>query len=161
MKQLLAISIVGLMFVGCSESDKNQADNSSKPETLTEEYDEAEMDAAIGTARNRVDEFLKVLAEKGADSFSVKAPIQDGDKGEHFWIVNVSYKDGVFSGEIGNEPGIVKNVKAGQAWEIKKEEISDWMYTKAGLIHGGFTIDPLLGSFPKDKADALRSKLVR
>ncbi|MES2467506.1 MAG: DUF2314 domain-containing protein [Verrucomicrobiota bacterium] len=161
MKHQFAICLAAFMIAGCSGRDKNQADNSPKPETLIEEYDEAAMDAAIGTARNRVDDFLKILAENGADSFSVKAAIQDGDETEHFWIVNVSYAEGVFSGEIGNDPGIVKNVKAGQAWKVKKDEISDWMYTKGDLIHGGFTIDPLLGSFPKDKADALRSKLVR
>jgi uncharacterized protein YegJ (DUF2314 family) len=161
MKYLLTTCIAALMIVGCTKSDKTQAADPSTPETLTETYDEDAMDAAIATARSRVDEFLKVLEDKGADSFSVKAPVQDGDETEHFWVVNVSYADGVFSGEIGNDPGIVKNVKAGQTWQIKKDEISDWMYTKGDLIHGGFTIDPLLGSFPKDKADALRSKLVR
>ncbi len=161
MKLLLTICILTFITIGCSKSDKNKAENSAMPETLTKEFDEAAMDAAIATARSRVDEFLKVFEEKGADSFSVKAPIQDGDETEHFWIVNISYADGEFSGEIGNDPGIVKNVKAGQKWQIKKSEISDWMYTKGEMIHGGFTIDPLLGSFPKDQADALRSKLVR
>lgn len=161
MKHLLTICAAALISVGCSKHDDKHADNSPKPETLTKEFDEAEMNAAIATAKSRVDEFLKILGEDGADSFSIKAPIQEGDETEHFWIVNVSYKDGVFSGEIGNDPGFVKNVKAGQTWEVKKEDISDWMYTKGDRIHGGFTIDPLLGSFPKDKADVLRSKLVR
>lgn len=161
MKHLLTACIAVLMIVGCSKGEKYQTAGSSKPETLTSDYEKAEMDAAIGTARDRVDEFLMVLAENGADSFSVKAPIRDGDETEHFWIVDVSYADGVFSGEIGNDPGVVTNVKAGQAWQIKKDEISDWMYTRGDMIHGGFTIDPLLGSFPEDKADALRSKLVR
>lgn len=161
MKIFLTTCIAFLMIVGCSKSNKNQAASESMPETLTNEYDETAMDAAIVTARSRIDEFLKVLGDKGADSFSVKAPVHDGDEIEHFWIVDVSYADGVFSGEIGNDPGIVKNVKAGQAWQIKKDEISDWMYIKGDLIHGGFTIDPLLESMPKDKAHALRSKLVR
>lgn len=161
MKRLFTLFAVILMSVGCSKNHKEQADDSAKPETLTEEYDESEMDAAIATARSRVDEFLKVLGEGGADSFSVKAPIKDGEMTEHFWIVDVSYEDGVFSGEIGNDPGVVQNVKMGQKWEIKKDEISDWMYTKGELIHGGFTIDPLLGSFPEDQAAALRAKLVR
>ncbi len=91
----------------------------------------------------------------------MKAPIHDGDQTEHFWIVNVTYENETFSGRIGNDPGIVKNVKTGQAWKIKKDEISDWMYTKGDRIHGGFTIDPLLDSYPKEEADALRSKLVR
>jgi uncharacterized protein YegJ (DUF2314 family) len=161
MKHLLIICIAVFQLLGCSESEKGQADATPMPETMTKEYDESAMVAAIGTARSRVDEFLKVLEENGADSFSVKAPIEDGDETEHFWIVDVTYADGIFSGEIGNEPGVVKNVEIGQTWEIAKDEISDWMYTKGDMIHGGFTIDPLLESFPKEKADALRSKLVR
>lgn len=161
MKRMMGICMAAVMMLGCSKKVTVEAANPPKPDTLTSSYDEAAMDKAIATARGRVDEFLKVLEEKGADSFSVKAPIRDGDETEHFWIVDVSYKNGVFSGEIGNDPGIVRNVKLGQTWEIKKEEISDWMYTKGDLIHGGFTIDPLLGSFPKEEADALRSKLVR
>lgn len=158
---LASLLSAALMLAGCSESGRKPADDSSTPETLTDAYDDAAMDAAIATARSRVDEFLKVLEENGADSFSVKAPVQDGDATEHFWIVNVSYADGVFSGEIGNDPGIVSNVRLGQAWNIGKNEISDWMYTRGDRIHGGFTIDPLLDSFPKEKADALRAQLVR
>lgn len=96
-----------------------------------------------------------------ADSFSVKAPIADENGTEYFWITDVSFDDGKFKGVIGNDPGIVKNVKFGQEWEVEEDEISDWMFTRGDLIHGGFTIDPLLGSYPKEEADALRAKLVR
>lgn len=161
MKRLFTILAAIWMIAGCSEKSGNQSDNRPKPETLAEDFDEAEMDAAIATARSRVDEFIKILGENAADSFSVKAPITDENGTEHFWIVDVSYADGMFSGEIGNDPGVVRNVKLGQAWRIAKDEISDWMYTREDRIHGGFTIDPLLGSFPKDEADAMRAKLVR
>jgi uncharacterized protein YegJ (DUF2314 family) len=153
MKPVLALLVAVVLFAGCSKP--------KMPETLVSEFDEAAMDAAIATAQRRVDEFLSVLQAGGADSYSVKAPVKDGENTEHFWVVNVTYRDGVFSGEIGNEPGIVKNVTLGQTWEIKKEDISDWMYVKAGRIHGGFTIDPLLPTFPKEEAEALREKLVR
>jgi uncharacterized protein YegJ (DUF2314 family) len=88
-------------------------------------------------------------------------PIKDKNGTEHFWLVDVSYKEGLFTGKIGNDPGIVKNVKFGQVWNAKKEDISDWMYIRGEKIHGGFTIDPLLPSFPKEEADALQAKLVR
>lgn len=145
--------LVGVVLIlsGCAK----------QPETLTEDYDQKEMDTAISTAKRRVDEFISVLSKRGADSFSVKAPIKDAHGTEHFWITGVTYTNGVFTGEIGNDPGIVKNVKLGQTWTVKKEEISDWMYVIGDRIHGGFTIDPLLASFPKDKADELRKKLVR
>lgn len=131
------------------------------PETLARNYDDKAMDAAIATARRRVDEFIAILARKGADSFSVKAPIKDANGTEHFWITDVTYANGAFTGQIGNDPGIVKNVKLGQTWTVKKEDISDWMYEVGDKIHGGFTIDPLLDSFPKEQADELRKKLVR
>ena len=158
MIRFLPILAATLISTACSEK---QSGASAKPETLVESYDEAEMAAATATAKSRVDEFLKVLESGAADSFSVKAPIRDGEATEHFWIGDLSYKDGVFSGKIGNEPGIVTNVKEGQKWEVKKDEISDWMYTKGDMIHGGFTIEPLLKSYPKEQADELRSKLVR
>jgi uncharacterized protein YegJ (DUF2314 family) len=161
MKAHILILTAAVLGLGCSKENERQSNLSAKPETLVESYDEQQMDKAISIARNRVDEFIKALAENDADSFSVKAPIHDGDQTEHFWIVNVTYENETFSGRIGNDPGIVKNVKAGQAWKIKKDEISDWMYTKGDRIHGGFTIDPLLDSYPKEEADALRSKLVR
>ena len=119
------------------------------------------MDAAIERARKEVDEFMKVLAATNADSFSVKAPIKDANWTEHFWITDVRYEKGEFVGKIGNDPGIVENVKMGQVWRIKKEEISDWMYVRGEKIHGGYTIDPLLPSMDKTQGDALRRKLVR
>ncbi|HGC1664629.1 DUF2314 domain-containing protein, partial [Escherichia coli] len=48
-----------------------------------------------------------------------------------------------------------------QEWKIKKEDISDWMYTRGDKIYGGYTIDPLLVTYPKEEADELRAKLVR
>lgn len=152
-KPLLLFCLLGFL-AGCSP-------DTSKPETLTDAYDEAEMTAAMEKARSTVDEFITELKSRTADSFSVKAPITDDNGTEHFWITDVEYSAGQFSGLVGNDPGIVKNVKFGDPWKLKRDEISDWMYTRGEKIHGGFTIDPLLDSFPEDEADALRANLVR
>lgn len=153
MNRNVSVLLISLscLFFGCSK----------KPETLAGDYDQAEMDAAISRARSETDVFIKVLASNDADSFSVKAPITDSNGTEHFWITDVRFVDGMFIGLVGNDPGIVKNVRFGQEWKIKKEEISDWMYIRSDRIHGGYTIDPLLATFPADQADALRKKLVR
>ena len=134
---------------------------SRKPATLTDEYDQKEMDAAIAKARSTVDDFIVVLNQKGADSFFIKAPITDANGTEYFWVSDVTYSNGTFVGKIGNEPGIVKNVKEGQVWSTQKAEVADWMYMKGDRIHGGYTIDPLLASMPKDQAARMRSQLVR
>lgn len=151
MKLTLFFLGVTLLLTGCDQ----------RPETLVSSYDQKAMETAILTAEARVDEFIAVLQANGADSFSVKAPITDSHGTEHFWITDVSFKDGFFMGKVGNEPGIVKNVQLGQDWRIAKAEISDWMYMRGEKIHGGFTIDPLLHSYPKEQADALRARLVR
>ena len=152
MKVFVSLIAVLLILAGCSKD----------PETLVREgYDEAEMDAAIARARKEVDEFVKVLATTNADSFSVKAPIKDANGTEHFWITDVRYESGEFVGKIGNDPGIVENVKMGQEWRIRMEEISDWMYVRGERIHGGYTIDPLLPTMEKTQGDVLRRKLVR
>lgn len=148
----LLFTLALLVSAGCQKT----------PETLVRSgYDEKEMDAAIARARRETDAFLKVLAARDADSFSVKAPITDKNGTEHFWITDVTFENGVFTGRVGNEPGIVRNVSMGQEWKIKKEEISDWMFMRGDRIHGGYTIDPLLGGLEKEKADAMRQHLVR
>ena len=148
---ILTVAVVALAF-GCSK----------KPETLvTGDYDEKAMDAAIERARAEVDTFIKVVEAGEGQSLAVKAPIKDANGTEHFWLTGVTYADGTFSGKIGNEPGVVQNVKFGQSWEIKKSEISDWMYHKGDKIHGGYTIDPLLPTMPEAEAALMRQKLVR
>ena len=154
MKDLCPLILASALLCSCDVP-------SGEPETLVREYDESGMDAAIEKARSTVDEFLEVLEKGEADSFSVKAPITDDNGTEHFWLTDVTHKDGEFMGLVGNDPGIVKNVTYGQPWKIAKEEISDWMFTRGEKIHGGYTIDPLLDSYPKEEADALRAKLVR
>ncbi|MEJ1555317.1 DUF2314 domain-containing protein [Escherichia coli] len=103
----------------------------------------------------------QVMNKKDADTFAVKAPITDHGRTEHFWLTDVTYSNGMFIGVISNDPGIVTNVEYGQEWKIKKEDISDWMYTRGDKIYGGYTIDPLLVTYPKEEADELRAKLVR
>lgn len=130
------------------------------PETLVKSgYDTKEMDAAVARARREVDSFIKELANPTGKNHAVKAPIKDGKDTEHFWLTDVSFNDGQFEGEINNEPGIVKNVRLGQRWKIKKEEISDWMYMKDEKMYGNYTIRPLLKTMPKKEAEQIRSIL--
>jgi uncharacterized protein YegJ (DUF2314 family) len=152
LRNLLFIATLACLLTGCGK----------KPETLAiEPYDQKAMDAAIARARTETGEFLRVLAANDGESFSVKAPITEGEAVEHFWLTDVVYRDGVFVGKIGNDPGIVTHVKLGQEWEIKKEEISDWMFIRGERIHGGYTIDPLLEQMPADEAAEMRRRLVR
>jgi uncharacterized protein YegJ (DUF2314 family) len=131
-----------------------------KPETLVSSgYDVQEMDLAIARARREVDSFVLELAKPTGTDHAVKVPIVDGDETEHFWLIDISYENGEFKGEIGNEPGSVNNVKLGQKWTAKKNEISDWMFLKDGKVYGNFTVRPLLKTMSDDQVKAYREKL--
>ena len=122
-------------------------------------YDEKEMEAAIARAQSEVDSFLAAWKEKKGQDFSVKVVVEDQGKSESFWLTEIKYDAGEFSGTIGNVPGIARNVKFGQKWTIKKEQISDWMFMREGKIHGNYTMRPLLKTLPNDEADKIRSIL--
>jgi uncharacterized protein YegJ (DUF2314 family) len=150
MKHHLLFALVIVCLGGCNK----------KPDTLiTSGYDEKEMDAAIARARGEVDPFIAELARPTGENHAVKAPIQDAGQTEHFWLTEVRYQNGQFEGTINNEPGIVKNVKLGQKWTIKKADISDWMFMRGGKMHGNYTMRPLLKAMPPDDAAKFRAML--
>jgi uncharacterized protein YegJ (DUF2314 family) len=133
----ILFSLLTLLIVVCSCRQD--------PETLVRDgYDEQEMEAAIARARAEIESFVTALEQNAGSDFAVKAPIKDRDHTEHFWLTDVSYRDGSFTGLIGNEPGMVSNVKLGQKWTLKKLEISDWMFIRDEKMHGNYTMRPLL-----------------
>jgi uncharacterized protein YegJ (DUF2314 family) len=152
MKTQTTLLLVFLILVGCSCK--------KSPGTLVRGgYDEKEMDAAIARARSEVDSFITELSKGNGSDFAVKAPIQDKDETEHFWLTDIVYRNGKFEGIIGNEPGIVTNVKSGQKWTVKKAEISDWMFMRGGKMYGNYTMRPLLKTMPEEEAEKFRSML--
>lgn len=146
----LLLLFLTIIYFSCGKS----------PETLVEGgYDEKEMDAAISLARTEVDSFITELSKGSGTNFAIKAPIEDSGETEHFWLTDIVYQNDEFEGKIGNEPGIVSNVKIGQKWTIKKSEISDWMFIHDDKIYGNYTLRPLLKSLPEEEAAQYRSIL--
>jgi len=150
MKHSLKIAIVLLAFYGCGKS---------KPDTLIESYDKQEMDAAIARARSETDKFIAELSAPTGTGHAVKAPITDGEQTEHFWLTDVVFQNGQFTGTINNDPGLVTNVKIGQKRTLKKEEISDWMFIRDGKMYGNYTMRPLFKAMPEAQAAKFRAML--
>lgn len=152
MKTHITLSLL-LVILACCSCSKS-------PDTLVKGgYDEQEMDAAIARARREVDSFIAEMSKGNGTNFSVKAPIEDQGETEHFWLTDVVYRNGKFEGVIGNDPGIVTNVKSGQKWTVKKSEISDWMFMRNGKMYGNYTMRPLLKTMPEEEAAKYRSIL--
>jgi uncharacterized protein YegJ (DUF2314 family) len=150
MRHLVLLFLVCFSCCGCGADDK--------PGTLVESgYDEQEMEAAIARARKEVDTFIAELSKPTGENHAVKVPITDNGQTEHFWLINVSYRNGQFEGEINNEPGMVKNVRMGETRKANRSEISDWMFMRDGKLYGNYTMRPLLTTMPKSEADKYRS----
>jgi uncharacterized protein YegJ (DUF2314 family) len=165
---LLRLSLVAaltgpMLLSGCSQSPepaKDKAPNGDNPDpVISVSGEDKEMNAAIARARSEVDAFITILNAHGADSFSVKMPVHDGKQVEHFWLTNVTYADGVFTGEIDNDPEFVHTVKLGQTVSVKKEEISDWLYMKDGKMYGNYTVRVLLPKMDPDEAAKIKAML--
>jgi uncharacterized protein YegJ (DUF2314 family) len=149
MRRIPVLWLISLVTCGCGGSE---------PSTLFEgDYAEEEMSAAILRAQSEVEIFIQDLSSQAGTGHAVKVPIREGSEVEHFWLTDVQYSDGVFQGQIGNEPGVVGNVKFGQAWRAEKGEISDWMFFRDGKMHGNYTVRPLLKSMSPHEANQLRS----
>lgn len=151
MKFHLAVALLLLCCVGCSET----------PDTLvtSSDYDETEMKAAIDRARSTVDTFINELATPTGEDHAVKVAVKDNDDIEHFWMNDVSFRDGEFQGTINNEPGLVTNIKIGQSYTVKKDEISDWMFMRDSKMHGNYTMRPLLKTMPEEESAAFKALL--
>ena len=152
MKICSTVLLALLILSGCAR-------NQSSDTLIKGGYDEKEMDAAIDRARSEVDSFIAEMTKGNGTDFAVKVPIQDKDETEHFWLTDIVYRNGKFEGVIGNEPGIVTNVKVGQKWSVKKSEISDWLFMRGGKMYGNYTVRPLLKTMPEEDAAKIRSML--
>ena len=150
---LLIALLTSCAVLGCQKGQSDQ----KEPETLVRGgYDEDAMEAAIARARSEVDDFIADFQQGQSQDYSVKAPIEDEGEVEHFWLTDITYDGESFTGNIGNDPGIVSNVEFGQKYTIAKGEISDWMYFRDGKMYGNYTMRPLLDSMPEEEAARFR-----
>jgi uncharacterized protein YegJ (DUF2314 family) len=151
MKNLLLLFLLCLCCGACGKGE-------DKPNTLIESgYDEREMEIAIARSRKEVDRFIAEVSKPTGESHAVKVAITDNGNTEHFWLINVSYRNGQFEGVINNEPGIVKNVQMGEKRKVNKTQISDWMFMRGGKLYGNYTMRPLLKTMPKEEAEKYQS----
>ena len=143
------------LFVACSPGEI------AEDEVIAVEAEDAAMNAAIDEARATVGEFIAALEAQAPEDMhcAVKAPIEDGEHVEHFWLTGVSYADGVFTGRIDNTPRWVSNVAEGDLYIIAQTDISDWMYFHDGVAIGNRTLVVLFPPMPDEEVAAVPEML--
>jgi uncharacterized protein YegJ (DUF2314 family) len=95
---------------------------------------------AINEARRRWPEFVRAFEDREPDhTFAVKARIEEDDAYEFMWIVVDRLEGNQISGKINNEPVELKQVRLGDVWTLKREDVLDWLFTTPEGVHGGFS----------------------
>ena len=149
MTRTLITFALAVVLVGCGRSNTSSS-MSSKSEIVPVQSDDAEMNAAMQTARDRFPEFWR---EVSADykrvipvlgGSMVKAYFDDPggapQGGEHMWVSGVEYDGKIITGELADTPRHLRSVRAGQHVSFPLECLSDWFYVDGGKAIGAFTV---------------------
>lgn len=146
--------LLTLLLVAGSAAGQKRDEN----EIVLFDTEDHEMTAAIRTARNSLDAFLKLAENPPADvsGLKLKVMVTDSNGTEHFWVTRFQPTAVGFEGILANEPRIVRSVKHGQLLKFTRADISDWGYVKNGRQVGSFTVCVMMKQVPKEQADYYR-----
>lgn len=88
--------------------------------------DQAELDKAAEQARA---DWPKLLAawQKKPKFAAVKMKFAEGEAAEHMWVSVAELDEQGGKGKLNNEPGWLKNIKAGAPVAFAKEQVEDWL----------------------------------
>src|SRR3954464_3104874 len=127
----------------------------SKPSKIFEfDGDDPDMKRAHRRARETFRYFWREVAWErrriipGLGLAAVKGPFFDGtpeDPGyvEHMWVNDVDFDGRRVRGTLLNQPNEVTSVAMGDKVKVRLKTLSDWMYTIAGEVYGGYTVQLL------------------
>lgn len=101
-----------------------------------------ELDAAIAQARDSLNQFTETMATPHADRTYVAVKVHFSPRDEFpldIWVDDVTYADGIFRGNIGDDIPSMK-LEVGERITIDEKDILDWMIVQDGKLIGGYTI---------------------
>ena len=141
MKHYLIILLL-LGFVACTNTENEKIEREGESPIYLVDAADKEMNQAIKTANQTLKEFNRAL-ENPAPSYSgfaLKTRFNTANGGEHIWISNILRIDNNYFGIVDNLPEFSEDVSVGDTIQIKKTNISDWMYLDNQKLRGGYTI---------------------
>jgi uncharacterized protein YegJ (DUF2314 family) len=101
-----------------------------------------ELDAAIEQARRSLDTFIETIATPHPDRPFVAVKVRffpSSESPQDIWVDEVTYSDGVFRGNMGDDIPSLK-LELGKKITIQEKDVIDWMVVQDGKLIGGYTI---------------------
>ena len=120
-----------------------------------------ELDAAIAQARDSLNQFTETMATPHADRTYVAVKVHFAPRGEFpldIWVDDVTYADGIFRGNIGDDIPSMK-LEVGERITIDEKDILDWMIVQDGKLIGGYTIRLAIQRMSPDERERLFATL--
>ena len=113
--------------------------------------DDPNVAAATAEAQTTLPIFWRLKDESpaGYGAFAVKVglPTVEHDAREHIWV-NELHRDGdVVTGKLANIPVDLGDLTVGSKVTFRSDMISDWQYTKNGLLYGHFITRAVMKGF--------------
>ena len=114
------------------------------PPVIEVNADDPRMKAAVDKARSHWPEFVTGFENRSnQQTFSVKAPLRDGEEREYIWINVTAIENNIIYGKLGNEPVNLPRFKLDDTVRVSVNDLNDWIYTTGNDLHGGFTLEVL------------------
>ena len=101
-----------------------------------------ELDVVIQQARDSLDMFVELIATPHADRTFVAVKVRfypPGESPQDIWVDGVTYTDGVFRGNMGDDIPALK-LELGKKITVDQKDVIDWMIVQDGKLIGGYTI---------------------
>lgn len=142
-----------VLCVSCSSTKsgpERSINGDGEPPVSEVEDNDPELAAAEAKARASLPEFISELQNEqtkttGQVTFSIKTSFPANDSAEHMWVDVEKFEQGVFFGTLGNDPIYAKNLKIGDAVQVKQDAVEDWIIMDdAGNMRGGYTAKLLM-----------------
>ena len=147
---LLSLSILG----ACSGKDEPQLiEREGEPLVASFSDDDAQMNAAMETARNTLAQFDERITNPPAtqSGIALKVKFEEGEHVEHMWLDEVELSGDGYRGTIANEPVNLKEHVLGKSVTIRRDDVSDWMAIDDGVLVGGYTLRVHRNQLPADQ----------
>ena len=110
--------------------------------TPTVSTTDVELETAIRMAQDSLDTFKQKIGTPHPDRTFVAIKVRftpPEDMPQDIWVDEVTYTDGVFRGNMGDEIPSLR-LEAGETITVDEKDIVDWMIVEDGKLVGGYTI---------------------
>lgn len=159
MKSLVSILFVTAFF-SCQSGNTTTIVREGEPDMYALQSSDPEMNAAIAKAQSTFNELEEAFKSDRypAESFIIKVKFPTDEGHEHIWMTDITLTDSAFYGIVSNLPNSTTEVELGDTVQIRKEMITDWIYSDQGKLRGGYTLRVLLDRMsPEERKEFLQS----